>query len=49
MANKKDIKRTIKKLIRINKIKMPVLSDDEKEELKKRIQIAIKQVQSGSA
>ncbi len=49
MADKHNIKKKIGKLICIKKIKVPSLSKEEKEELKQRIQIAIKQLQHENA
>lgn len=47
MASKQDIKTTVNKLIKGKKMMISALSSKEKEELKERIQFAIRQVQSG--
>ncbi len=49
MADKHEIKEKIGKLICIKKIKMTPLSKEEKEELKQRIQMAIKQLKHENA
>lgn len=49
MASKRNIKATVSRLIKGKKMIVPVLSSDEKEELKERIRFAISQVQSGKA
>lgn len=47
MASKRDIKTAVNKLIKGKKMMISALSSKEKEELKERIQFAIRQVQRG--
>lgn len=49
MADKRNIKKIVKRLICIDKIKMASLSDEEKRELKERIRLAILQMQKSDA
>lgn len=47
MASKQNIKKAVNRLIKGKKMIISTLSSKEKEELKERIQFAIRQVQSG--
>lgn len=47
MAGKRNIKNTVGRLIKGKRIRIPMLTPLEKEELKDRIKFAIRQMQSG--
>lgn len=48
MASKRNISKIKEKLICINNINVSGLSKEEKEELKVRIEVAIRQIQKGN-